>query len=100
MTIKDNKYYESDTNTVSDAQGNLTCDLKTVTHTINGKGKVTDTNNGNYGQKIFSNRTLPIVVPTMNLRIVPRIVLIGGATQMLLMAETKEVVAHAMCGGA
>ena len=36
LTINYSKYYESNTATASDAQGNLTSDPETVTHTING----------------------------------------------------------------
>ena len=36
LTINDTKYYESNTATANDAQGNLTCNPETVTHTNNG----------------------------------------------------------------
>ena len=67
LTIKDAKYYELDTSTANDAQGGPTRNPKTVTHTCNEKRKVTDTSNGDFEQKLLSNRTLPVIVPTMNL---------------------------------
>ena len=36
LTINDAKFYELNTETASDAQGDITRDLKTVTHTSNG----------------------------------------------------------------
>ena len=48
LTINEAKYYESDTETASDAQGDPTHDSKTVTHTSNGNEKVTDTRNGSF----------------------------------------------------
>ena len=44
LTINDAKYYESNTATKNDAQGNLTLNLETVTHTSKGnfeKNRVT-----------------------------------------------------------
>ena len=76
LTINDAKYDESDTATSSDSQDDSTRDPKTVTHTSNGKGKVSDTSNGNFEHKILSNRTLPVVVPTTKPNIEQRIVLI------------------------
>ena len=58
-----------------------------------------DTSNRNFQQKLLSNRTLPIVVPTMNLRIDNRIAPIGGASQTLFTPATKEVVADVECSG-
>ena len=40
LTINDSKYYESNTATTSDTQGDTTRNPKTVTHTSNGKGKL------------------------------------------------------------
>ena len=37
LTINDDKYYESNTSTASDTQGDLTCNPETVTHTRNRK---------------------------------------------------------------
>ena len=88
LTINDSKYYESDTATASDAQGDSTRNLKTVTHTSNGNEKVTDPSNKNFEQKLLSNLTLPVVFLTINLRIDPRIVTIVVAPQMLLTPNT------------
>ena len=44
LTINDAKYYESNTATTSDAQGNLTNNPETITHT----------RNGNFEQKLLS----------------------------------------------
>ena len=99
LKINYTKYYESDTTTTSDAQGDPTHNPKTVTHTSNGKGKVMDTRNKNFEQKPLSNRTLPVIAPTINPRIDLRIVPIVEATQTLLTPEMKEVVSDAECGG-
>ena len=67
---------------MSDAQGDHTLNQKTVTHTSNWKGKVTNTSNSNFDQKLLRNRTLPVVVPTMNPRIDQRIAPIIVAPQI------------------
>ena len=78
VTINEAKYYVSNLAIVSDAQDNLSRYPKTVTHTSNGKEKFKDTSNGNFKQKILSNRTLPVVLLTMNLSIDDMILPIGG----------------------
>ena len=52
LTINNTGYYESDISTAGDAKGDLTHNLKTVTHTSNRTEKVTDTSSGNFEQKI------------------------------------------------
>ena len=66
LTINDAKYYESNTATVSDAQGGLTCNPETVTHTRNGNDKVNHTSNRNFEHKLSSNQTIPVLPSTMN----------------------------------
>ena len=61
--------------TESDAQGDTTHNPNTDTCTSNGKEKVIDNSNRNLEQKLLSNRTLTVVVPTMNPRIDYRIAL-------------------------
>ena len=56
LEINDAEYCESNSATASDAQGDITRNPKTVTHTSNGKGEVTDTRNGNFEQKLLNNR--------------------------------------------
>ena len=56
LTIKYPKYYESNSATASDAQGDPTRDPKTVTHASNRKGTVTNTRNGNSEQKLLRTR--------------------------------------------
>ena len=51
-------------------------------------------------KKILINRTIPVVVPTMNLRIDKRIAPLVVAPQTLLIPATKEVVVDAALGGA
>ena len=47
LTINDAEYYVSDSANANDTKGDLTSDLKTVTHTSDGKKrKVTDIRNG------------------------------------------------------
>ena len=55
--------------TASDTQGDLTRNTETFIHTSNGNEKVTHSSNRNLEQKIMSNWTLHIVVPTMHPRI-------------------------------
>ena len=55
LTINNAEYYASNSATASDAQGDLTRDPKTVTHTSNRKEKVTGTSNGYFEQKLLSN---------------------------------------------
>ena len=100
LTINDATCYVSKSATTSDTQGDLTCDTNTVTHTSNVKEKIVDTSNRNFEQQLLSNRTLPLFVPMMNLRIDNRIALIGGVSQTLSTDGTKEVVADTVCGGA
>ena len=75
LTVNDAKYYESNIATASDAQGDLTRDPKTVTHTIN----------RNFEQKILSNQTIHVLPPEINPGIDQEISLIILAPQMLLM---------------
>ena len=51
VTINNYEYYELDTATASDKQGDPKHDLKKFTHTSNNKEKVTDTRNGDFEQK-------------------------------------------------
>ena len=100
LTINDAKYYESDTSTANDSQGDLTRNPETVTHTSNGNETVTHTSNGNFEQKLLSNRTTPVAISTMNPMIDQRIVTIVVSTHTLLTPVTKEVVADAASGSA
>ena len=84
----------------SDAQGDPTYDPRTVTRTSNSNEKVTKTSNRNIKQKLLSNLTLPVLVPTMNPRIEQRIATIIVAPQTLLTPAMNEVIADAVSGGA
>ena len=53
-----NARYELKTTTTSDAQGNLTSDLDTVTHTSNGPDTVTHTSNVVSNKKLLRFRTI------------------------------------------
>ena len=81
--------------TASDAQGDTTQNLKTVTQNSNRKDKGMNTSNRNLEQKILSNRTLPVKVTKMKPRIDQRIAPILVAPQTLLTPVTKEVAADA-----
>ena len=76
MTINDAVYYESNTATASDSQGDLTRNPETCTHTSNGNDTVTRTSNGKFEQKLLSNRTIPVLPLAMNLGIEHGITLI------------------------
>ena len=86
LTINDAKYYESSTATTSDAQGNLTINPETVTHT----------SNISFEQKLLSYRTIPILPPPTNLRFVS----IKLMPQTLLTPGTKKIVTDVALGGA
>ena len=73
LTINNTNYYESNTATASDKQGDSTRNTETVTHTRNGNETVTHTRNRNFEQKLLSNWTTPVVVLEINLRIDQRI---------------------------
>ena len=88
MTINDFEYYESNIVNASDAQGDLTRNPETFTHT----------SNVNFGQKLLSNRIIPVVVPTMNVRINQRIAPIVMVPHMILAPATKEVVTSGIRG--
>ena len=99
LIIIDAKYYVSNSATVNDAKGDPARNPKTVTHTSDGKGNITDTINGNLQQKLLRYRTLLVVVPTMEPNIDDRIAKILGAYQKILTPATKEVVADVVCDG-
>ena len=80
---------------MSDAQGDLTRNMETVTNTRNCNETFTHTSNGDFEQKLLSNWTIPVVVPKINPRIDQRIAPIVLLPQMLLTPETNEVVAEA-----
>ena len=100
LTINNTKYYESGISTVNDVQGDLKCNPETVTHASNGNKTVTHTNNRNFKQNLLSNRTIPVVVPMMNLNIDQRIAPIVLAPQTLFTPATKEVITDAASGRA
>ena len=60
LTINNAEYYVSNSATTIDAKGDSASNSKTVTHTSDEKGKVTDTSNGNLQQTLFSNQTLSV----------------------------------------
>ena len=93
LTINNPEYYVSNSANGNKTKGDPASDPKKVTHTSDGKGKVTDTTNGISQQKLLSNRTLPVVISTMDPMIDYKIVMIGGDFRMLSMAVMKEVVA-------
>ena len=95
LTINDTKYYESNTATASDSQGDVTRNPETVTHTSNGNETANHTSNGKFEQQILSNRTIPVVVLTVKPNIEQMITL-----QMLFTPVTEEVEADTASGGA
>ena len=84
LTINYAEYYESNTATASDAQGDLTHNQEIVTQT----------SNGNFEQKILRNLTIPVLPPTMNPGIDQGIVLIILSPHTILTPATKELVAN------
>ena len=100
LTINDAKYYESDTDTASDAQDDITKNMETFTHPINSNETVNHTSKTIFGQKLFSNYIIPVFSPVMNLGIEQGIEPIILAQQTLMTPVTKEVVANTALGGA
>ena len=74
--------------------------METVNHTNNRNERVTHTSNGNFEQKLLSNRTIPVFPPVMNPGVDQGIAPVVLAPQMLLTPATNEVVADAVSGGA
>ena len=66
LIINDARYYESNTTTASDAKGDLTRNLETVTHTRNGNETANHTSNRNSEQQLLINWTILVVVLMMN----------------------------------
>ena len=98
LTTNESKYYVSNSANSSDTQGNLTCNVKTVTHTNNEKEMVTYTSNDNFEQKSLSNRTLTVFVLMFKSRIDYMIAPIGADSQALLTPTTKEAVMDTVSG--
>ena len=94
------KYYESNTANVSDAQGNITCNPETVTHTSNRNETVTRTSNGNFEQQLLNNWTIPVLPLLMNKGVDKGIVMIVLAQHNLLATLIDYVVADKDSGGA
>ena len=88
LTINDSEYYVSNSATTNHAKGDPASDPKIVIHTSDGIVNVTNTSNRILQHKLFSNRTLPVVVPTMDPRIDDRIAMIGGASKTLSTPST------------
>ena len=86
LTINDAKYYKSNTATVSNAQGNLTSNPETVTHTSKNV----------FEQKLLISRTIPVFPLLMN----PGIAEIGLKLPTLLMHVMKEIFVDVASGGA
>ena len=59
---------------------------------------VTHTSNGNPEQKLLSNQTIPVVVPTMKPRIEQKIAPILVVPRTLLTPATKEAIVDAASG--
>ena len=90
LTINDAEYYESNAVTTSGAQGYLTRNPETITHTSNGDETVTHTSNSYFGQKLLINPTIPVLPQAMNPGIVQGIAPIVLALQTVLAPVTKE----------
>ena len=89
LTINDAECYVSKPPIENDEKGNPAINHNTVNHTSDGKGKVMNTSNGNSQQKLLSDRTLPVVILTINPRIDNRIAPIEGASQTLFTSVKK-----------
>ena len=81
LTINDAEYYESNTATASDAQGDIS----------RNPGKVTHTSNRTVEQKLMSYLTIPVMPPPMNPGIYQGIAPIILAPQKILTPAMKKV---------
>ena len=90
FTINDAKYYDSNTATTSDAQGDLTCYLDAVTHTSNWNEIVIYTSNRIFEQNLLFNWTIPVSPLEMNTGIDQVIVPIILSPQTLLEPAKKK----------
>ena len=84
LTINEADYYESNTATASDTQGDITSNPYKITHT----------SNIFLEQELLSYRTIPVLPPQKT-----EIVAIKLTPQTLLMPTTKEIAADAASGG-
>ena len=99
LTINDAKYYESDTDTASDAQDDITKNMETFTHPRNSNETVTHTSNEIFEKKLFSNHIIPVFSPVMNLGVEQGIAPIILAPQKLLLPATNKVAVDVTSGG-
>ena len=90
LKINNAIYYESNTATASEAQGDLTRNSEIITHT----------SNGNFEQKLLSYQTIPVLTPPTNRGIEQEIASIILTPQTQLAPTTKEIVADEASGGA
>ena len=100
LKINDSAYCNS---YEDDAESNPKSDPLVATHTSDGKKiKVTDTdtNNGNSPQKILINRTLPMIIPPIDPRIMDGIAAGRGATHACHTISLKVIVTDAARSGA
>ena len=86
MKINNTEYYESNTATVRDTQGDFISDPETVTHTINII----------FEQTLLSFRTIPLLPPPTN----PGISSIRLTPHTFMVPVMKEIVAEEASGGA
>ena len=66
LIINNPKYYDSNTATAIDTQGDITRNSETVTHSSNRNELFTHTISGNFEQKLLSSRNIPVLSPAMN----------------------------------
>ena len=80
----------------NDSEGDPESNPKIYTPTSDRKErKVTDTSNGYLKQKLLSNRTLPIIVMTMDPKIDDRIATCGESPHNMAITLTTEVISDA-----
>ena len=93
-------YYNSEK---SDTEGDPKSYTVVDTHTRGGKKRKvtdTDTTNGNYPQKLLINRTLPMIIPTIEPRIVDGIAASRGTTHERQNPALKVIVTDVALSGA
>ena len=99
LTINNARYYESESANENDSKGDPAKNSKIATHTSDGKkGKVTDTRHGDLQQKLWSNRTLPIITTTMDPRIDDGVTTCRAYPHKIATPLMLDVITDTACG--
>ena len=97
LTVKNTRYYESDSENTNDTKGDIASNPRIANHTSDRKiRKVTDTSSKYLQQKLLSNWDLPIITTTIDPRIDDRVATCGASPHKLATPQMTEVITDAM----